>query len=99
MRVNSERSSLFGGEELRGKIIDIMSYGSIGRQVVRLPKPLGCMDCLYIEVPKIAIAVSCSSASATSRAQPEPKRVYLFITKSETYTITHSKPTFGMLAM
>ncbi len=33
---NSERISLFGGEELKGKIISIVGYGSIGRQVARL---------------------------------------------------------------
>lgn len=36
-----ERSSLFVGEELRGKTIGIVGYGSIGRQVARLAKSFG----------------------------------------------------------
>jgi len=38
---NSERSSLFVGEELRGKTIGIVGYGSIGRQVARLAGAFG----------------------------------------------------------
>jgi phosphoglycerate dehydrogenase-like enzyme len=38
---NSERSSLFVGEELRGKTIGIVGYGSIGRQVARLADAFG----------------------------------------------------------
>lgn len=38
---NTERSSLFVGEELWGKTIAIVGYGSIGRQVARLAKTFG----------------------------------------------------------
>src|SRR6266480_3826978 len=38
---NSERISLFVGEELKGKIISIVGYGSIGRQVARLANTFG----------------------------------------------------------
>jgi len=38
---NSERASLFVGEELRGKTIGIVGYGSIGRQVARLANTFG----------------------------------------------------------
>jgi phosphoglycerate dehydrogenase-like enzyme len=38
---STERSSLFVGEELWGKSIAIVGYGSIGRQVARLAKTFG----------------------------------------------------------
>jgi phosphoglycerate dehydrogenase-like enzyme len=38
---NFERTSLFVGEELRGKTIGIVGYGSIGRQVARLANTFG----------------------------------------------------------
>ena len=38
---NLERTSLFVGEELYGKTIAIVGYGSIGRQVARLAKTFG----------------------------------------------------------
>ena len=38
---NSERTSMFVGEELRGKTIGIVGYGSIGRQVARLANTFG----------------------------------------------------------
>ncbi len=38
---NAERYSLFMPEELQGKTIGIVGYGSIGRQIVRLAKAFG----------------------------------------------------------
>lgn len=37
----SERISLFGGEELRGKTLGVVGYGSIGREVARLATAFG----------------------------------------------------------
>jgi phosphoglycerate dehydrogenase-like enzyme len=37
----SERNSLFAGEELRGKTLGIVGYGSIGREVARLATAFG----------------------------------------------------------
>ncbi len=37
----SERSSLFVGEEMQGKTIGIVGYGSVGRQVARLASAFG----------------------------------------------------------
>jgi phosphoglycerate dehydrogenase-like enzyme len=38
---NSERISLFVGEELRGKTLGIVGYGSIGREIARLAAAFG----------------------------------------------------------
>jgi len=37
----SERLALFGGEELRGKTLGVVGYGSIGREVARLATAFG----------------------------------------------------------
>jgi len=37
----SERIALFGGEELRGKTLGVVGYGSIGREVARLATAFG----------------------------------------------------------